>query len=257
MRPEQTDIPIYGKDRRVPGLRREEVALLAGVSVKYYTRLEQGEGHQVSGAVLEAIANALRLNDSDRRHLARLAWPCELTRRGSTGPEKVRDSLSALVETSTNKVAMIVGRHMDLLGANRIGYALLGAQPGQMVNLALLIFLDPGSRHLFADWEQEAFNYAAYLRVATAIQPDDPRLADLVGELSIGSHDFVRMWAAHPVAERAHTIHHYNHPLVGQLTLTEECLIVPDDPGQQVSFQCPVPETESADKLRQLESLVF
>jgi transcriptional regulator with XRE-family HTH domain len=166
--PKQTGVPTYGKERRVSGLRREEVAFLAGISVKYYTRLEQGEKHNVSGSVLEAIAKALRLDERDRRYLERLACPSHLTQRGDSGPEKVRESLVTLVEATTNKAALIVGRHMDLLGGNRLGYALFGLQPGTAVNLARLIFLDTRSRHFFADWATEARNHAAYLRVATA-----------------------------------------------------------------------------------------
>jgi transcriptional regulator with XRE-family HTH domain len=253
--PEETGVPTYGKERRVPGLRREEVALLAGVSVKYYTRLEQGESHQVSDSVLEAIAGALRLDESDRRHLARLAFPTQLTRRAGE-PEQVRESLLALAEATTDRAALIVGRHMDILGGNRVGLALFGLRPGQSMNVALMVFLDPAARDLFVDWESEAANHAAYLRVATANNPDDPRLAELIGELSIKSPDFVRVWAAHPVTECAHSMHKYNHPLVGRLDLTEESLDVPDEPGQQISFQCPAPGSASAERLRLLESLV-
>jgi transcriptional regulator with XRE-family HTH domain len=252
--PAQTGVPTYGKERRVPGLRREEVALLAGVSVKYYTRLEQGESHQVSDSVLEAIAGALHLDESDRRHLARLAFPTQLTRQG-TEPEIVRDSLLGLVQGTTDRAVMILGRYMDLLGGNRLGYALFGLRQGQPVNIALYFFLDPSARDLFVDWESEARNHAAYLRVASGSRPDDPKLATLIGELSIKSPDFVRIWAAHPVSECAHSTHKYNHPLVGRLDLTEESLDVPDQPGQQISFQCPA-GSDTAERLRLLDSLV-
>jgi transcriptional regulator with XRE-family HTH domain len=254
--PEETGVSTFGKERRVPGLRREEVALLAGVSVKYYTRLEQGQSHQVSDSVLEAIAGALRLDESGRRYLARLAWPTHLTRRHDSGPETARDSLKALAEGTTDRAALILGRHMDLLGGNRLGYALFGLRPGQEVNIFSLIFLDPVVRDLFVDWETEARNHAAFLREATGSQPDDPRLAELIGPLSIESRDFVRIWAEHPVAECGHNVHQYNHPLVGLLTLTTETLSVPDDPGQQISFQSPEPGSDSAERLRLLDSLV-
>jgi transcriptional regulator with XRE-family HTH domain len=252
--PQDTGVATYGKERRVPGLRREEVALLAGVSVKYYTRLEQGESHQVSDSVLEAIAGALRLDESDRRHLVRLAWPTQLTRRDA-GPEKVRESLLALVEAGTDQATLVIGRHMDILAGNRLGYALFGLRPGQEVNLALLIFLEPALRDLFVDWESEARGHAAYLRTATGNHPDDPRLAELIGGLSIKSPDFARIWAAHPVAECAHGVHEYNHPMVGHLALVEETLSVPDDPGQQISFQRAAGK-QSAERLRLLDSLV-
>jgi transcriptional regulator with XRE-family HTH domain len=253
--PQETGVPTYGKERRVPGLRREEVALLAGVSVKYYTRLEQGESHQVSDSVLEAIAGALRLDESDRRYLARLAFPTQLTRRDNQS-ETVRGSLLALVEATTDKAALVLGRHMDILGGNPLGYALFGLRPGKSVNLAMLLFLEPAARDLFVDWETEAQNHAAYLRVATATQPGDRRMAELIGELSIKSADFVRIWSAHPVTECAHGVHRYNHPLVGRLDLTEEGLDVPDMPGQQISFQCPAPGSDSAERPRLLQSLV-
>jgi hypothetical protein len=133
---------------------------------------------------------------------------------------------------------------------------LFGLRPGQEVNISLLIFLDPAVRDLFVDWETEARNHAAYLRAATGNHPGDPRLAGLIGELSVQSRDFVRIWAEHPVAECGYNVHRYNHPLVGLLTLTTETLSVPDDPGQQISFQSPEPGSDSAERLRLLDSLV-
>jgi transcriptional regulator with XRE-family HTH domain len=251
--PAETGVPTYGKERRVPGLRREEVALLAGVSVKTYTRLEQGESRQATDAVLEAIAGALRLDETDRRHLARLAWPTPLVRR--TEPETVRDSLVALAEDTTDKVALIVGRYMDLLAANRLAYALFGLPSGRPVNMLLRMFLEPDARDLFVDWEAEARNYAATLRVATVTDPDDPRLAELVGELSIKSPDFVRMWAAHPVGAWAYGLHEYNHPQVGRLSLVGESFEVAGEPCQHFTFQSPAPGSDTAERLRRLESL--
>jgi transcriptional regulator with XRE-family HTH domain len=253
--PAETGVPTYGTARRVPGLRREEVALLAGVSVNYYTRLEQGESHQMSDSVMEAIANALRLDESERLHLLRLAWPAQVTRRDN-GPERVRESLLALVEGNTEQAVTIVGRHMDLLGGNRLGYALLGLRPGQPVNMARQMFLEPAMRDLLVEWESEARNLAAYLRMATGDQPDDPGLAEVIGELSIKSPEFARIWAAHPVAECTHGVREYDHPLVGRLTLNEESLRVPDGPGQEIIFLGAAPGSDSADRLRLLDSLV-
>jgi transcriptional regulator with XRE-family HTH domain len=253
--PAETGVPTYGTARRVPGLRREEVALLAGVSVNYYTRLEQGESHQMSESVMESIANALRLDESERLHLLRLAWPAQLSRR-EVRPETVRDSLLALVEGNTEQVAYIVGRRLDLLGGNRLSYALLGLRPGEPANLVKHFFLEPAMRDLTVDWRERARKAAAHLRMATGDQPDDPALAELIGELSIKSPEFARIWADHPVAECVHGPRQYNHPLVGRLTLHEESLRVPDEPGQRIIFLSAAPGSDAAERLCLLGSLV-
>src|ERR1700754_535551 len=160
--PEATGVPTYGSARRVPGLRREEVAQLAGVSVNYYTRIEQGESHQMSDSVMESIANALRLDESERLHLLRLAWPAQVARRES-GPERVRDSVVALAESNTEQAAVLVGRRTDLLGGNRLGFALLGLRADQRPNMAKQLFLEPAMRDLIVDWHDQARNVAAYL----------------------------------------------------------------------------------------------
>jgi hypothetical protein len=209
----------------------------------------------MSDSVMEAIANALRLDESERLHLLRLAWPAQVTRRDN-GPERVRDSLLALVEGNTEQAVTIVGRHMDLLGGNRLGYALLGLRPGQAANMARQMFLEPAMRDLLVEWESEARNVAAYLRMATGDQPDDPGLAEVIGELSIKSPEFARIWAAHPVAECTHGVREYDHPLVGRLTLNEESLRVPDGPGQEIIFLGAAPGSDSADRLRLLDSLI-
>jgi transcriptional regulator with XRE-family HTH domain len=253
--PAATGVRTHGTPRRVPGLRREEVAQLAGVSVNYYTRIEQGESHQMSGSVLEAIAGALRLDEDERVHLRRLAWPAQVARR-ETGPERVRDSVLALAESASEQAVIIVGRRTDLLGGNRLGFALLGLRPDERPNMAKRLFLDPAMRDLVGDWETEARNAAAYLRMATGDGPDDRLLAELVGELSIRSAEFARIWAAHPVAECLHTVRELDHPLVGRMTLNEESLRLPDDPGQRMIFSGAAPGSDSAERLRLLGSLV-
>ena len=253
--PAETGVPTFGATRRVPGLRREEVALLAGVSTTYYARLEQGESHQMSDSVMESIANALRLDDSERLHLRRLAWPAQHTRREAK-PEEIRDSLLAVVENTTGQAAAIIGRHMDLLGGNRLAYALFGLRPGERVNMARQMFLEPAMRDLAVDWPGAARETAAYLRMATSDQPDDPRLAELVGELSIKSPEFAQIWAAHPVAECTHGRHEFDHPVVGRLSLISESLRVPDDPSQRLLFLGAAPGSDTADRLRLLDSLV-
>jgi transcriptional regulator with XRE-family HTH domain len=253
--PVETGVPTYGSPRRVPGLRREEVAQLAGMSVNYYTRIEQGESHQMSDAVIEAIANALRLDETERVHLVRLARPTHVARR-ETGPERVRESVITLAESSIGQAVLIVGRRTDLLGGNRLGYALFGLSPDQRPNMAKQIFLEPATRELFVDWQTEAHNAAAYLRMASSDQPDDPLLTELIGELTIKSSEFARIWATHPVAECLHSVREYDHPFVGRLTLNEESLRLPDDPGQRIIFNAAVPGSDSAERLRLLDSLV-
>ncbi|HEX6342557.1 helix-turn-helix transcriptional regulator [Umezawaea sp.] len=253
--PAETGVPTYGTPRRVPGLRREEVARLAGVSVNYYTRIEQGESHQMSDSVMEALANALRLDEGERLHLLRLAWPAQVTRR-ETGPEVVRDPVLALAEGTTEQAVIIVGRRTDLLGGNRLGFALLGLRPDERPNLARQVFLEPAMRDLVVNWEAEARNAASYLRMASSDQPDDRLLAELIGDLSIRSAEFARIWATHPVAECLHSVRQYDHPLVGRMTLNEESLRLPDDPGQRVIFSGAAPGSDSAERLRLLDSLV-
>ncbi|WP_164842602.1 helix-turn-helix transcriptional regulator [Actinoplanes solisilvae] len=231
--PAETSVPVVPSARRVPGLRREEVALLAGMSVKYYTRIEQGENHQMSDAVLNSIADALRLDETERRHLGRLANP---SGRRAVGPEAVRPSLRSLVEADTERMAYIVGRRFDLLAGNRVAYTLHGLEQGQPVNLARRLFLDPAARATHTDWEKAARNTTAYLRLAVGNFPDDTELAELIDELRAGSADFGRLWAAQTVDECTEAVVGYRHPLVGELLLTVEALNVPDATGQQVVF---------------------
>ena len=253
--PAESGVPTYGNARRVPGLRREEVAQLAGVRVNYYTRIEQGESHQMSDSVMESLANALQLDVDERSHLLRLARPAQVVRR-DVGPEHVRGTVLALAESNTDQAAIVVGRRTDLLGGNRLGFALLGLRPEQRPNMAKVLFLEPAMRDLFEDWEAEAQNVASYLRMASSDQPDDHLLAELIGELSIKSPEFVRIWATHPVGECLHAVREYRHPVVGHLTLNEESLRLPDDPGQRLIFSGAEPGTSSAERLRLLDSLI-
>jgi transcriptional regulator with XRE-family HTH domain len=253
--PAETGVPTYGSPRRVPGLRREEVAQLAGVSVNYYTRIEQGESHQMSDSVMESIANALRLDRDERSHFLRLARPAQVVRR-ALGPERVRDTVVALAESVTDQAAVIVGRRTDLLGGNRLGFALYGLSPDQRPNMTKMLFLDPAMRDLLVDWDGETRNAASYLRMATSDQPDDALLTELIGELSIKSAEFARIWATHPVAECLHSVRQFNHPVVGHLTLNEESLRLPDDPGQRLLFLGAPAGSSSAERLRMLDSLI-
>jgi len=254
--PAAVGVPTYGETRRVPGLRREEVAQLAGISVKYYTRLEQGEGGHVSESVLESLGNALQLNAHGRAHLLRLARP-EQTRllRRPSGVEEVRPTLLTLVDSAADQAAIIIGRYFDLIGGNRLGYALFGVDPGTRANMVKLTFLDPTARDLMADWEAAAVEAAAYLRLSSGDMPGDPVLAELIGELTIQSPEFARIWATQPVNECGHGVRRFNHPMVGPLTLNEESLRLPSDPGQRILFFGAEPGSDSADRLRLLDCL--
>lgn len=257
--PEQTGLPSCGQ-RRVPGLRREELAHLAGISVTYYTRLERGESHQVSDSVLDSLANVLKLTPDERAYLVRLAQPSRTSnRRGS--PEEVRPAVRALVEAAGSQAAIIVGRRADLLGGNRLGYALWNLpaphdNSGEpQPNIARITFLDPSARDLFPDWEAQARDITAYLRHAAAQHPDDHELHALIGELSVHSPDFVRIWSDHPVSDCLPSAREYRHPQVGTMTLNEEVVRLTDDPGIRIIFSGAAEGTPSAERLRLLATL--
>lgn len=260
--PEQLGIaPSYGDRRRVPGLRREELAELAGVSTTYYTRLEQGENHQVSDAVLDAIARVLKLSPDERAHLHRLARALPPV-RGAGHEDQVRAPVRDLVAGSRG-AAVLVGRRTDILAGNPLGYALWGLTPEEIAtigtpqapNQARRVFLDPAARALFADWERQAEDLVAYLRMATAERPDDLALHQLVSDLATGSDDFARLWRDHPVRDCLHTVRRYRHPVVGELELNEEILRLPDDPGQRLIISAAEAGTPSAERLALLGSL--
>lgn len=234
LKPEDVGLPDFGRRRRVPGLRREELAQLAGVSVAYYTRLEQGHGQNVSIEVLDSIARALRLSDTERDHLTHLAKPnTKKKRRAVRAAQKLRPQLQMLIDAMDGVPAFFVGRRMDILGWNSMACALLGdlaALPPQERNMARMVFLDPGARDLYLDWEGKALEVVSMLRLCAGCYPDDPQLSALVGELSVKSDEFRTLWAAHTVQEKGHGTKRLRHRLVGELTLLYETLRLPDDP---------------------------
>lgn len=221
------------------------------MSVNYYTRIEQGENHQMSDSVLEAIATALRLDETERMHLLRLAWPTQIA-RGPLGPETVRDSLRNLLDSANDQAAWVIGRRADLLVANRLGYALLGISPDSRPNLARRMFLEPAARDLYVDREAAMRLSASNLRISTREHPDDAELAELVAELCAESRDFARIWATHPMTDCHHTVRRFNHPVVGLLTLNEEAFRLPDAPGQRLIFNGAEPGSDSARRLKLL-----
>ena len=202
--PEQAGLPTYGA-RRVPGLRREEVAVLAGVSVPYYTRLERGDMNGVSESVLEALARALELDDAERGHLfdlARAAQPTPVPRRRRQAKQRVRPEVQWTLDAITGAAAFVGNERLDLLAANQLGCALfseLYAAPARPVNTARFVFLDPRAEAFFGDWHRVAAESVAILRSAAGRDPYNRELSDLVGELATQSEAFRTRWAAHDV----------------------------------------------------------
>jgi len=254
LKPQDVGLPEFGRHRRVPGLRREELAQLAGVSVAYYTRLEQGDGRNVSAEVLDSIARALRLSDAERAHLTHLAKPKH--KPGARRPQ-VRGSLRTLLNAMDGVPAVVVGRRSDILAWNRISAALFSdwAQlPVHERNWARLVFLRPEYRDLIVDWKQKAVDTVSQLRLDAGTHPNDPLLSALVGELSVKSEEFRQLWATHNVTEKCHGTQRLRHPLVGELDLRIETFHTADDHEQTLLTYHAEPGSPSADGLRLLAS---
>ncbi|WP_250292052.1 helix-turn-helix transcriptional regulator [Streptomyces atroolivaceus] len=257
LKPDDVGLPDYGRHRRVPGLRREELAQLAGVSVAYYTRLEQGNGQNVSGEVLGAIASALRLTDAEQAHLMHLTKPRQHKKKPSMRQQRVRGTLCQLLDTMEGVPAYVIGRRSEILGWNRMAAAVFGdwsELPQQERNWARLVFLNPDYRELFVEWDQKASDIVSYLRMDAGCHPDDPRLSALVGELSVKSEEFRRLWARHDVKEKSHGVKRLHHPLVGELSLAFETFALPDDAEQSMVAYHAEPGSPSAEALRLLAS---
>ncbi|MER5482003.1 helix-turn-helix transcriptional regulator [Streptomyces sp. NPDC002812] len=285
--PEEVGVAAHPGRRRVPGLRREEVAQLAGVSVDYYTRLEQGRTQHVSDEVLDAVARALRLDATERSHLFDLARPQRAPGPGraagaaagapgpadAAGPQRVRAGLYRVLDALEDGTpAMIMGRRLEVLAANRLAealYADFGAaaprtpesdapEPGapgrRGRNLARFLFLDPAARGLFADWEGAARAAVAALRFYAGRHPYDPDLSPLVEELGALDGDFRRWWAGHDVLEHTHGTKRFRHPVVGELALEYESFAFPDDPDQTLYLYTAEPGSPSDEALRTLAS---
>lgn len=241
LRPEDVGLATYGDRRRVPGLRREELALLAGVSASYYSRLEQGQSSNASAEVLDAIATALRLDDAERRHLHALAVAARrrpINRRPVT--ERMTPAVRQLVTALGEVPTLVLGRSSDVLGWNRAGHALFAGHldvhsPERVPdrpNMARLVFLDAHTRALYADWPAKARAVVGALRMTSAQYPDDPALAALIGELSVKNPDFATMWADHRVKAGGNAVYEMRHPLVGAMSVTQQTLRSED--GQHV-----------------------
>src|SRR6266508_3993032 len=259
--PEQAGLISYGS-RRVPGLRREEVAVLAGVSVPYYTRIERGEMNGVSDSVLEALARALQFDEAERAHLfdlARALRPMSSPRRRRAPKQRVRPSIQHILDGLTGAAAFVLNARLDILAANELGYALYSdmfnraAGPGP-VNSARYVFLDPGASDFYVDWERAASDVVAVLRQAAGHDPYDRDLSDLVGELSTQSAEFRTRWSAHNVRFHDTGTKDYHHPLVGDLTLTYNRMDLAADPGQMLMIWTAEPGSKSAEALSLLGS---
>ncbi|WP_079086391.1 helix-turn-helix transcriptional regulator [Streptomyces silvensis] len=258
LQPHDVGLPSYGRHRRVPGLRREELAQLAGVSVAYYTRLEQGNGRNVSGEVLDSIARALRLSEAEHAHLTHLAKPTAHKKKKATRAQHLRPELQHLMDAMEGVPAYLLGRRSEILGWNRMAAALFGdwgELPREERNWARLTFLNASMRELFHEtWEQKASDIVSFLRMEAGCYPDDPRLSALVGELSVKSPEFRGLWATHDVKEKSHGVKRLRHPVVGELTLSFEVLRLPDDHDQSLVTYHAEPASPSAEGLALLSS---
>lgn len=235
--PEQAGLATYSRTRRVTGLRRSEVADLAGVSVEYYSQLERGNLAGVSESVLDALARALHLTDAEREHLAdlaRAAGPARRRARHRPAAQQVRPSVARILDGMTEVPALVQNGRLDVLAANPLAqalYAPLFADPARPANFARFTFLSPHARTFLADWERVANDTVAMLRTEAGRDPYDKGLTDLVGELSTRSDDFRVRWAAHDVRLHRTGHKHIHHPVVGELHLSYEVMDLPADPG--------------------------
>ncbi len=260
IRPAQAGLPAYGgANRRVKGLRREEVALLAGVSIDYYVRMERGNLAGASEAVLDGIAAALQLDEAERAHLfdlARAAQPAPPRhRRAKTSG--VTDVIQQILDAITEAPAWMRNARHDMLAANRLARALYApvlADPRRPANNARFVYLDPAAREFFADWERAADDIAAMLRSEAGSNPHDKQLVELIGELSTRSEEFRTRWAAHNV--RFHRTGHkrLHHPVVGTLDLDFEAMEFPAHPGLTLLTYTAAAGTPTADSLKMLAS---
>ncbi len=247
--PEEVGLPGRGH-RRVPGLRREEVAQLAGVSTDYYVRLEQGRPVNVSDQVLDAIARALRLPPNELAHLYALARPDRKRKVREPGP--IRHSLRLMLD-GLDAPALISDYTTRVLAANALGRAVFQTD-GQTRERAWYFFLDPNARNFFPNWAEDAVTLVSELRVQTGRRPNDPRLTALVGELSIKSDEFRALWAKHPVSDKTHGVKSVNHPVVGRIDLSYDRLTLADDDDASLYVYTVEPGSVSAERLALLAS---
>lgn len=253
---------VGGANRRVPGLRRSEVAALAGVSVEYYAKLERGAIGGASASVLDSLARALQLDDTERAHLFDLARAADgvpssgRARRRATR-SVTRPSLQWALSAITDGIAFVRDQRQDLLATNALGrafYSPVIGDGGRTPNLARFQFLDPAARDFYPDWDVFAEMCVAIMRTEAGRDPHDKGLQDLVGELSTRSETFRRLWGAHDVRTHGAGTKRFHHPVVGELTLAYEELAITAEPGQVLMVYTAEPGSPSADRLRLLAS---
>lgn len=260
--PEEAGLPA-GPNRRVAGLRRTEVAVLADVSVEYYSKLERGAIAGASAAVLDAISDALQLDDTERAHLFDLARAADgipasgRSRRRTTRLAPARPSLNWTLEAVTGGIAFVRNQYQDLLATNALGrafYSPLIGDGGRTPNLARFQFLDPASRDFYPDWDRFAEMCVAIMRAEAGRNPHDRAFHDLVGELSTRSETFRTLWGAHDVRTHGTGTKRFNHPVVGELTLAYEELLLTAEPGLVMIVYTAEPGSPSAERLGLLAS---
>ena len=257
--PEQAGLPVYGGGRRrVKGLRREEAALLAGISIEYYTRLERGTATGVSESVIDGITHALQLDEAERAHLVdllRTASPAPPRRRPTR--QQVRPTVQRVLDSMIGTPAFVLNGRLDILGANALGLALFApiyADPIRPPNNARFIFLDPHATEFFREWDKVANDVVALLRAEAGRDPYNRQLSDLIGELSTRSGDFRVRWAAHDVRIHTTGVKLLHHPVVGDLELAFETFPLGADPSQSLLTYTAEPGSSSQDALNLLAS---
>lgn len=263
IKPEQAGIEVRSKRRRVPGLRREEVAQLAGVSVAYYVRLEQGQAHNASNEVLLALARALQLSSTEAEHLLDLAKPSLMKSATRSRPEHPHPRALAMLDALGDQPAVLLGRRSDALGWTPTGHALLAphlpfdtSDPRTRPSLPRLLFLDQKVRDAYPEWHVEAGTYVSYLRFVSGKYPDDARLAELVGELCMKDADFAALWASGRVGACTAGVKHFRHPLVGDVAVDFQIWLQADSPDYRLEVYTPV-DHESEEALTDLTRITY
>lgn len=264
LKPADVGLRDYGDRRRVPGLRREELAQLAGVSVAYYTRLEQGLSLNASPQVLDALATALRLDDAERRHLHTLSGDTRQGRRRRLPAERVTAAVRQLVDAFGDSPVVVLGRRSDILMWNRAGHALFAGhlaadspdRTATRPNTARLVFLDAHTRDLYVDRPRKARDVVGKLRQAVGEYPNDPQLASLIGELTMHSPEFCALWAEHRVRAWDMAEYRMRHPAVGELEVLQHSLPVPRGQGIRVVVTTAAADSASQAALRLLNQIL-
>ncbi|UFS58839.1 helix-turn-helix transcriptional regulator [Subtercola endophyticus] len=256
--PEQAGLPAYGGNRRVPGLRREEVAMLTGVSVDYYVRLERGGLAGASESVLDALARTLRLDEAEREYLfdlARAATPVRVPRQRPAA--SVRPAVLQVLEAVSDAPAWVRNARHDILASNTMGRALYSPvfdDPRRPVNTTRFTYLNPAARQFWRDYDQIANDAAAMLRLEAGRHPHDPQLINLIGELSTQSEVFRQRWASRDVMHHRSGVKRIHHPVVGDLDLNFESLELPSEPGLVMNVYTAPAGSPTADALKVLAS---